>query len=133
KVPNPFFVGTDNEPWTLVGTAAAQDTLVGVNVVLPPLSLLKVSRREFPLLCRIAKPLLNSPLLLVFADVKKELQDRDIVLTQHSFEVVDLIISLRLNRLRHKLMDSDDQHILIVGAVENTHLTSGGNHLVNSP
>ena len=80
QVTEPLLVGRDDEPGGPLRAAFRQGLFIGLHIILPQLALLEVLEVHLPILCRIGQPLLEPLLLLVFADMQKEFQDRDSVI-----------------------------------------------------
>jgi hypothetical protein len=52
---------------------------------------------------------------------------------ERALEGVDLLVPPRPDRLGDQLVDADDEHVLVVGAVEDRHFPPSGSLLVNPP
>ena len=113
--------------------AAGQGLLVGRHVVVPELSLLVVGLADLPLLGRIVEPLLEASQLLFLGDVEVELENVRVVLDELLLERVDLVVPARPDRLRDQIVDADDEHVLVVRAIEDGHFSPGRRRPVNPP
>jgi hypothetical protein len=101
EIAEPFVVCGNHEPGSIVGVAAFKGILVCMEIVIPVLALSVVRFADLLSLGWIVKALFETLELFFLADVKKELQDVGAVLRQTTFEVVDLVVALRPDRLRH--------------------------------
>ena len=120
------FVVRDDEPGRLLGTASGQDFLVSRRVIVPELSFHVIGLADLPLLGRIVEPFLEATQLLLFGDVQVELEDMGVVLDKSLLERVYLVVSAGPDRLRDQVVDADDEHVLVVGAVEDDHFSFRG-------
>ena len=98
----------------------------GLGVGVPERALGVVALADLPVAGRIVDALLEAPQLLLGIDVEVELEDVGAVVVQHLLEVVDVLVALRPDRLRHHLVHALHQHVLVVGAVEDRHLPAAG-------
>ena len=122
-------VGGDDVPGGPLRAGGADGLFVGLHVVVPEAALGEVGGREFPVLPRIFEPLQEPLALLVLGDVEEELEDHRAVAGQVPLEGVDVFVAvgpevvvdldagnaLGLDQLG---MDPDDQHFLVIRAVE---------------
>ncbi len=85
------------------------------------------------MLAGLAQPLLEAFLLLGFGDVQEELDDGHAATGQQALEGVDVVVAALPHRARHQLFDADDQHVLVVRAVEEADHAQRRRMLVNAP
>ena len=123
EVPEPLVVGRYDEPRRLLGTTARQGVFVRSRVVVPELALLVVSLADLPSLGRIIKPLLEATQLLLFGNVQVELEDVSVTLDELLLERIDLVIAAGPDRFRDQIVDTDYEHVLVLGAIENGCIT----------
>src|SRR5271169_4618419 len=90
-------------------------------IVVPKIALGIVGFADLPVVCRIVEPLLEARELLSLADMQKEFQDSGSTLEKLGLEVADAIVTCAPGRLVNQLVDSRDQHVLVVRAVEDRH------------
>jgi hypothetical protein len=88
------------------------------HVFVPVGTLLDVVGRELPALVRVSQAALQAALLLVLGDMQIELEHRDARQRQRVLELVDRFVARLPDRFRDEILHPDDQHILIVGPVE---------------
>src|SRR5215212_10440508 len=117
----------------MLGRAVAQGILIGLLVIVPEGAFLYVGRGELPPLVRIVKAALQTLLLLVFGDVQEEFQDGYTVEREVALEGVDLVVAPSPDVLGDHVLDTDDEHVLVVGAVEDADPTPGRSAPVVSP
>ena len=102
-------------------------------VVVPELALVEVAELELPALLRIVVALLEALALLVAIDRQEELDDGRAALGQRPLEGVDLVVALRPDPSRSEAVDADDEHVLVVRAVEDPDLALARRPLVDAP
>src|SRR5262245_2287053 len=137
-------VGGDHVPRSpgraRIGEHVRERGLVGV----PVPALLDVGGAELPVALRIVDPGEQPVALLVAADVQEDLDDPVALLGQVVLPVVDLAVApfpdAAVLELRRDLlaiedlgMDADDQHLLVVGAVEDPDVTALRQPLLVAP
>jgi len=71
--------------------------------------------------------------LLVFADMQKELDNRNAVFGKHPLKVIDLVIPLRPDGFGDEVFDPDDQDVFVMRAIEHANLAKTGRIEVNAP
>src|SRR5687768_14078517 len=118
KVSIPFTIGGHNVPRRFFGARCRQDIFKCLHVISPAFTFLEVARVPFPLLFGVMDSLLQPFLLLVFRNMEEKLQDRSAVLCQHVLKFSDLIVSTLHHRLGHPPMDPSNEHIFVMGPVE---------------
>ena len=107
--------------------------LVGGLEVVPELAVVEVGGIELPALVRLVEARLQALALLVLRDVQHEFEDRRAVLDEHLLEGVDLAVA-RLDLLgRRELAHLDDEHLLVVRAVEDADRAAARRGLVHAP
>ena len=118
--------------------------LVRPHVVLPEGALLGVGGRELPVLLGVVDPLEEPPLLLLARDVQEELPDDDPVVAEVALVAPDVPVTVLPDVLRHELRGElgvseefgvhlHDEHVLVVGAVEDADASALGQLLVAAP
>src|ERR1700719_890583 len=55
------------------------------------------------------------------------------ILIQHLLKIIDFTVALGPLRLRDKVMNANDEHVFILGAIENSDITNGRNRFVDAP
>src|SRR5208337_876033 len=126
---DPFVIGGNDVPGCPFRAGRPESLLVGLHVVVPEAALEEVCRRELPVFPGIFKPLEKSLTLFVLGDVQEELEHHCAVAGQVPLQSIDVFIAVSpevvvdldvgdprgLDQLR---MHSDDQDLLVIGAVE---------------
>src|SRR5215213_3927557 len=133
EVAVPLLVGRHDVPGSVFGRAVRDGVPESGLVVVPEGALLDVGRGELPALVRVFETGLESPFLLVFGDVQEELQDAYAVVREVAFEVVDLVVALPPDLVGHEVFYPHDEHVLVVGSVEDTDPTPRRRALVIPP
>src|SRR6266540_3089641 len=128
----PLAVGRDDVPGGVFGGAALQGDLVRLHVLRPELPLLEVRRVELPVLGGVLQAGPQAAALLLLGDVQETLDDGDALGRELALEAVDLVVPLAPLLRRHQVVHPDDQHILVVRAVEDAEV-AGGRHLAADP
>ena len=82
---------------------------------------------------RLIQPGLQALLLLLFGDVKEELEDGGPFIGQHLFPGTNVLVALAPDLGRHEIVDAYDQHVLVVAAVEDDDLAVAGRLFVDTP
>ena len=117
---------------------------VGVLIRVPSPALGEVGGGELPLLPRIVEPSQKPLPLFVARDVQEELEDDRAVRVEMTLEGVEVFVAPRperlvarpVGKLRHREQfgpDPHDQHVLVVGSVEDRDATAFGRALHASP
>src|SRR5271170_2087427 len=117
----------------MLGRALHEHVLIRGNIIVPKLALFVIALADLPMAHRIVQPCLEARELLVGRNVKEELDDERVVGPQLPLEIVDQIIALRPNLFGHDLVHPRNQHVFIMGAVENYHLAVSGSLTMNAP
>ena len=120
-------------PGCVLGAAARERLLVRGDVVVPVLALRVVGLADLPLLGRVFEALPEARELLFLRDVQEELEDARVVLGEALLESVDALVAARPDLLRHQVMHPHDQHVLVVGAVEDRDLAARRRAPVHAP
>src|SRR5439155_14917097 len=82
---------------------------------------------------RVLHPIFEPLGLLLLGDMQHEFENARSILMEKILERVDLVIA-PLDRLAgNKLPDLDDQHVLVMRAVEDSEKALGRNRFVNAP
>jgi len=106
---------------------------VGHRVVVPVLPVLPVPGVDLPRLARLLLALDEALLLLLSADVEEELEDDRVVLHEQLLEVADVPVALLPDGLGDEPMHAHDEHVLVVGAVEDGELALARCVAVDAP
>src|SRR5665213_3021560 len=108
-----------------------QASLVGLDIMRPVFPLVNVSEAEFPVLVRLIDALQESLSLFMLRQVKKKLNDPGAATVEMFLQIHDGLIPVLPNcflfdqLVRHSLalknfrMDANDQHVLVIGTIEN--------------
>jgi dTMP kinase len=133
EIAEPLLVRRNDEPGGVGRAAAAERVFVGGGIFVPEFPLFEVVNRDFPALIAIVDSFLEATFLFILADVQEEFENSDVILAEHLFEVVDLCVTLGPLRLRDEIVDSNDEDVFILGAVENPDVADRRDCFVNSP
>src|ERR1700691_1824115 len=133
EVAKPFAIGGNHEPRRVGRIAFAEHFLKGGLVAGPIFSFRIVRLADFPAPPGIVQAPLETPQLLFLADVQEEFENVGVVRDQPPLEVVDLPVALGPDFFRNQIVDAHDEHIFVMGAVENHHLAALGNLLFDPP
>src|SRR5215208_6874771 len=118
-VAHPVAVGRYHMPWRPFGGTAGERDLIGRLVILPKLAVVEIGEVELPLLLRIFHPFRQALFLFLGRDVEHELQNRDAVLDEVLFELIDLIVALFDHARRYQILHLSDEHVFIMRPIEN--------------
>ena len=127
----PFIVGGNDVPRRPFGTGVIKGTLKSVHVVVPLAPFSHVGKRKFPVLLRCIDTSEQAALLLSLREVEEEFQDDDSIPDKVLLKVVYLVEAMLPDTLslvfwrqhlqiQNLLVDSDDQHFFVVGAIKNS-------------
>ena len=133
EVAIPLAVGRHDVPRGRVGRRLRQRDLVRLLVVVPALALVDVAVLELPLLLRVLQPLFQPGLLLVLGDVQEELADDRAFVDEHAFEVADVVVAPTPLLLRNQVVHANDEHVLVVRAVEDRDVAATRGVFVDAP
>ena len=120
-------------PGSLLRVALREGVVVGLLEVVPESTVLKVARSKLPLFLRIAEPGLEPLSLLLVADVKEALHQRDVPVAEQLFKGVDLGIPFLPDVLGHEFAHANDHHVFIVGTIEDADASMGGYGSMHPP
>jgi hypothetical protein len=129
----PLLVRGNDKPGGVLATGGGEDVLISGSILWPELALAEVGGIEFPVLVGVVETGLEAASLLVAGDVEEELEDDDVVIDEEVLELVDVVEALADDFGGNQLMDAGDEHILVVGAVEDADHSTGGNRGVTAP
>jgi LuxR family transcriptional regulator, maltose regulon positive regulatory protein len=138
----PLVVGRDDVPGSPLGAGVAQHLLEGPLVVVPVAPLPNIGGRELPVLLRVVDALEEPLGLLPLGQVQHDLDDVDAVVDQVALPVVDLPVPPGPDVTRssgHLLggeqggVHPDDQHLLVVGPVEDAEPAPAGQGALAPP
>src|SRR5271155_5509059 len=115
----------------MFGRRVDDHVFVGSHVVVPILAFADVGGRKLPVLFWFLQPLEETELLFLPGEIEEEFANYDSIARQITFESADVLEALLPDVLgeqrRRKFlvlqdvgMHSDDQHLFIVGAIEDT-------------
>src|SRR5215208_5399143 len=113
-VAHPVAVGRYHMPWRPFGGTAGERDLIGCLVILPKLAVFEIAGVELPLLLRITQPFRQGLFLLLGRNVEHEFQNRDAVLDEMLFELVDLMVTPLDHVRRYQILHLDDEHVFIM-------------------
>ena len=94
------------------------EIVVGLFVLGPEKTLLEVGEGELPVFARVVDARLEAVLLFFLRDVKKKLQDDDVVVVEHGLEFVDVFEAAPDFFWGDDLVDAGGEDVFVVGAVE---------------
>jgi len=126
-----LFFGCGDMPRRGVGARGTQACLICPHVILPELALLNIGGTEFPVLCRIINAFEKTRALFVVRLVEEELDDPCANAVEMLLQIHDGTVSFvpqvfRIEQLSRKSlatknlgMHADDEHVLVIGAIEN--------------
>lgn len=86
----PLVVSGDDEPRGMLFAGGRDKVVVGLLVLRPEETLFEVGESQFPMFARIVEAGLEAVLLLLVGDMEEKLEDDDIVVDEHGFEIVDV-------------------------------------------
>src|SRR5580698_2010350 len=112
-------VGRDDEPRSVRAARVFNRVLVCLDVLRPVNALGKVGFADLPMLVRISEAFRKPARLLVAADVQKELENRDVIVSQRPFKVDNLLEALLHQLVGYLFVYARHQYIFIVRAIEN--------------
>src|SRR6266446_8085843 len=124
-------VGWHHVPGGMRATGRADHVLVGRHVLVPELALGDVLHGEFPALARLIEPIEQASALLLPRHMKKELENAGAAAGEVVLEGADVLEPLlpdlppdqlgrKILARQHFRMDPHHQHLLVMGAIENT-------------
>src|SRR4051794_2088999 len=132
-VAEPLAVGRNDVPRRVLGRRACDRLLVGAHVLVPALALGEVAAAKLPALLRVFEALAQALGLLVARDVQEQLHDARAGVVDERLEVVDVPVAAAPDRLRDELVDARDQHVLVMGAIEDADVAMRGRGGVDAP
>jgi len=107
--------------------------LVGFLKLLPMGPHGEIVHLKFPILARIIDAGLKTLTLFFAADMQEKFQDDNAVRHQSFFKSVNLLKTFSPYMRRLQFHDTNDQHILIMRAVEKSNVAVGWNNFVDAP
>src|SRR5438132_11330440 len=117
-VPVDLVVRRDHVPGRPTGRAPSDREAIGAHVVLPAGALLDVLRVELPAFVGVFQPADEALPLFLVRDVQAELDHGRAALDELLLEFVDLAVAPLDHRRGREVVNASDQHVLVVGAVE---------------
>src|SRR4029453_9762435 len=137
--------GRDDVPRRMLCCSSANRLFVRRLIVVPALTFLEILGIEFPVLFGLFEPLEKPLFLFLFRDVQEELPDEHAVAREILLDVADVLESMLpqlfvvQERCRHFLsreelrVDSNDDHFLVIGAVEDANPAALRQHAETTP
>jgi hypothetical protein len=125
-----LIVGGNDIPGCIPGACRTEAFLIGLHILFPELPLLNIRNAEFPVLFRHFDTLKETLSLLLLREMQKKLDDAGSIAVEMSLQVHDgtiplvpdfLVVMRRVWDLfaaENPGMHADDQHLLVVGSVE---------------
>ncbi len=140
----PLVIGGHDVPRRVVAGGVLDHVFVGVLVVVPEVALLGVGHRELPVLVLLLQALQEALLLLALGHVEEELEDHDAVARQVPLDALDVLEAFLPDVVGHQLrrqflpvqqlgVHADDEHLLVVRAIEDADASALGQALERSP
>ena len=126
-------IGRDQIPRHVASAAFAQGILIGCLVAIPVFPSCIIRLTEFPVSGGVIEPPLEAAELLVFANVQEKFRNVHPIRREPLLEIVDLFVPLRSNVLGNQIVNADNHHIFLVGAVEDHNLAALGGLLFDPP
>ena len=118
QVSKPLSVGRYDVPGRMCGTGSFEHRGERGLIVVPEESFVEVTEREFPVLVGFIETVLQPLPLLVLRDVKEQLHDRRSFVDEHLLEGVDVGVAPLPPFGGNEVMDTNDEHIFVVRAIE---------------
>src|SRR5437870_10299359 len=122
EIPEPLLVRGNDVPGCLLRAAARERVLVRRLVSAPVFPLREIRLGKLPPLPLVLEALEQAPFLFRLADVKIELEDRDVVLGEVPLEGVDLLVAVLPYGAGNEIVHPHDDHVLVMGPVEDPEL-----------
>src|SRR6266446_478597 len=129
----PLLVSRNDIPGRFIGTALGERLLIGLLILVPVFALSPISSSDFPCIRLILLLGQKASFLLIVAHMQIELQNNHVILSQQALKVVNGGIAATPNLLWQQVMHAHDQHVLIVGAIENANDTSTWSDPMHTP
>lgn len=129
-------VGGYHKPWRAVRTGLTQTCLIGLHVLGPEFALFNVGQSQFPIIFWLVNAIKKTHSLLLRRQMKKKLDDSSAVVVKVLFVVNNgaepflpdsfLVMPAVWKPLRQQYfrMHPNDQHLFIIGAVEDPDTTT---------
>src|SRR6266516_1120892 len=129
----PLLISRHDIPGRFIRTALGERLLIGLLIIVPVFPLSPISSRDFPCVRLILLLGQEASFLLVVAHMQVELQNNHVMLNQQALKVVNGCVVATPGFLWHQVMYAHDQHVLIVGAIENAKDTSAWSDPMHTP
>src|SRR2546429_6840023 len=129
----PLLISRHDIPGRFIRTALGERLLIGLLIIVPVSPLSPISSRDFPCVRLILLLGQQASFLLVIAHMQVELQNNHVMLSQQALKVVNGGVAATPGFLWHQVMSPDDQHILLVGTIENADHASAWNEPMEPP
>src|SRR5260370_32148659 len=129
----PLLVSRNEIPGRFICTALGEGLLVGLLILVPVFTLSPISSSDFPCIRLILLLGQYASFLLIVVHMQVELQNKHVILSQQALKVVNGGVVATPGCLWHQVMHAHNQHVLIVGAIENANDTSAWSDPVDTP
>ena len=129
----PLLVGRHHIPWGVLGVGALDGDLEGLHILRPELALAHVAGVVFPVLFGGVEPRLKPFGLLLGRNMQHDLDDPRSILGEAPFKIDDRSVAALDLLGRGKGPHALNEHVLVVGAVENSDDAGAGHALLDAP
>src|ERR1700738_168009 len=126
QITKPLVIRRDHIPRRVASAGGIDRVLERRDVIVPQRPLEIVGLADLPVPLRILQPLGKARELFFLADIQEEFQDRGAIVGQPGLELTDAFVAGGPSRLVDQLVHPRHQHVLVVGPVEDSHLSASG-------